>query len=240
MDLAELLRAVGRRWYVLIFGLLAIAALVFLTLRFVPVTYDAKSSLLFLPPKSAVEKGGNPFLDLGGLDLVAGVLGKSVTDSESIRRIVPSGSKAEYTVEKDASVSGSVLEVAASGTSSQAAFATLNAVQALATERLDQLQDAAGAPANSHVRLMVITNNTVAEPNFASLARALIVVGAGGLSLTLLLAISIDSAARRRRSKRAERERQRALTATRAASEPPASPPERSEITEPALVTESR
>lgn len=235
MDLAELLRAVGRRWYVLVLGLLTIAGLVFLTLRFVPVTYDAKSSILLLPPASAAEKSGNPFLDLGGLDLVAGVLGKSLTDSESVRSIIPSDSKGEYTVEKDASVSGSVLEVAASGASPKDAFATLDAVLALASERLDQLQTAAGAQADAHVRLMVITNNTVAEPNIASLVRALIVVVAAGLSLTLLLTVTIDSAVRRRRAKKVERQHRQALAQAPA---PPAAPPGRSESAEPVLVGE--
>lgn len=240
MDLAELLRAVGRRWYVLVLGLLTITGLVFLTLRFVPVTYDAKSSILLLPPASAVEKSGNPFLGLGGLDLVAGVLGKSLTDSESVRSIIPSDSKGEYTVEKDASVSGSVLEVAATDASPRAAFATLNAVLDLATRRLDQLQSAAGAQATSHVRLMVITNNTVAEPNIASLARALIVVVAAGLSLTLLLTVGIDSAARRRRARKVERQHRQAVAEASAPPGPPAPPQARPGTAEPALASESK
>lgn len=209
MDLAELLRAAGRRWYVLIAGLILVVGLVMVTLRFVPITYDARSSILLLPPSSSIEKGGNPFLNLGGLDLVAGVLGKSLTDSETAKRIAPPGSKAAYTVAKDPSVSGSVLEVVASNTSPDAAFTTLNAVLNLATEKLNQLQDAAGASEQTHVRLMVITNNTEAEPIIASLARTLIVVIAAGLSATLLLAISIDSMVRRRRTKKADQERER-------------------------------
>lgn len=206
MDLGELFRAAGRRWYVLIAGLILTAGFVYMALQFVPVAYDVKSSILLLPPQSALEEaGGNPFLGLGGLDVVAGVLAKSLTDSDSQASIVPAGSTAEYTVQEDASVSGSVLEVAASDESADGAFRTLHAVLNLATTRLEELQDSVDASSDSQVRLMVITNNTAAEPDIASLARVLIVVGAAGLVVTSLLAVSVDAAVRRRKLARANR-----------------------------------
>ena len=123
MDLSELLNAIGRRWYVLVSGVILTAGLVYLALQYVPVTYDVKSSILLLPPRSTLkETDGNPFLGLGGLDIVAGVLAKSLTDSESESSIVPAGAKAKYTVQEDASVSGSVLEVAASDETAGGAF----------------------------------------------------------------------------------------------------------------------
>lgn len=239
MDLSELLRAVGRRWYVLILGLLLVAGSVVFTLRYVPLTYDAKSSILLLPPNSSTEEDWNPFLDLGGLDLVAGVLGKSLTDSDSVQSIVPPGSTSEYTVEMDASVSGSVLEIAASGVDPEAAFSTLDAVVDLATTRLDDLQSSAGAPQSSHVQLMVITNNTVAQPNAGTLLRTLIVVVGGGLAVTLLLTIAIDSAIRRRRPPRGKRLNKRAAEKSPAGANAPTGAGRR-DAEEPALVSESQ
>lgn len=239
MDLAELLRAVGRRWYVLILGLLLVAGSVVLTLRYVPLTYDARTSILLLPPNSSTEEDWNPFLDLGGLDLVAGVLGKSLTDSDSVQSIVPPGSTAEYTVQLDASVSGSVLEIAASGVDPESTFSTLDAVVDLATTRLDDLQASAGAPQSTHVQLMVITNNTVAQPNAGTLLRTLIVVIGGGLAATLLLTVAIDSAIRRRRPQRGKRRTKRAAEESPAGADTPAGPGPR-EAEEPALVGESQ
>lgn len=198
MKLSELLRAMSRRWYLVLAGLIVVSGMAYLTLRFIPLTYDVKSSILLLPPTSTIEEGGNPFLNLGGLDVAAGVLAKSLTDSESNRSVVPAGSKAEYTVQKDASVSGSVLEVAVSDTTASGAFRTLNAVLALADTRMIDLQVSAKALPKSEIRLMVITNNTVAEPNYSALARTLIVVIVAGLIFTLLLAVSVDALLRRR------------------------------------------
>jgi hypothetical protein len=62
------------------------------------------------------------------------------------------------------------------------------------------LQDEINAAERSQVRLMVVTDNSVAEPNYATLIRTLIVVAGGGLAVTLLLAVAIDTAVRRRRT----------------------------------------
>jgi hypothetical protein len=220
VDLLEVVRAAGRRWYVLVAGLILTGGLVIAVLRFIPLTYDVQSSVLLLPPRQTasvngpVTDGGNPFLNLGGLDVVAGVLSKSVTDSASVESIVPKGSHAEYTVEPDPSVSGSVIAVTASDRSPAGAFKTLDSVLALTTSRLKALQEEVNATGGSQVRLMVITDNTVAQPNTAALVRTLIVVIAAGLVITALLAISIDALVRRRKTRKAARR------AAREAAEP--------------------
>lgn len=199
MYLSELLHAAGRRWYVLIAGLILTGFLVVLAVRMVPITYDAQSSVLLLPPSISVEETKNPFLDLGGLEVVAGVLTRSLTDSQSVESVAPPSGTAEYTVDKDQQVSGSVLQISATDVTPTGAFSTLSEVVDLATVRLKSLQDTVGAPEASQVRLMVITNNTEAVPNFGSLVRLVIVVTAAGLIATLLLALFVDAVARRRR-----------------------------------------
>lgn len=198
MYLSELLHSAGRRWYVLVAGLILTAGFVILALRFIPVGYDVKSSVLLLPPQVSVEKSGNPFLSLGGLEVVAGVLTRSLTDTESVETVAPIDGTSSYTVDKDSRVSGSVLEITASDVTEAGAFSTLSAVVDLASDRLAALQVEAGATPASQVTLMVVTDNTVAKPDIASLARVLIVVVAAGLILTLFLAIFVDSIARRR------------------------------------------
>lgn len=207
MELAEILRAAGRRWYILVLGLLVTAGLAFLVIRLIPLSYDADSSVLLLPPTNSVAQTvGNPFLNLGGLDVVAGVLSESVTDSDSVNSIIPAGSHAKYTVEPDPRLSGSVLAVTATDITSAGAFRTMNEVLDLAKVRLKTLQDSVNAPADAQVRLMVITNNTVAAPDYASLLRTLIVVIVTGLVFTILLAISIDALVRRRRAEQAPKQ----------------------------------
>ncbi|WEO76929.1 hypothetical protein BJQ94_16465 [Cryobacterium sp. SO2] len=191
---------IRRIWWVLLGGGIVTLGLVNLTLHLVPLTYDVTASVVLLPPITSVEANGNPFLDLGGLDVVAGVLATAITDSESTENVAPAGSGASYTVQKDASVSGSVLQVAVTDTSPDAAFSTLDAVLTLAKDRLEELQVSVSAPAEDHVQLMVITNNVIAEPNTSSLIRTLIIVLAAGLAATVALAVAVYYPLRRRDS----------------------------------------
>ncbi len=207
MDLAEVLRTAGRRWYFLVVGLLITAGLAFAVFTIVPITYDVKASLLLLPPSVVQDPTGepqvvNPFLNLGGLDVAAGVLAKALTDTATVETVIPDGSSAEYTVEKDARVSGSVLEVAVNAQSETEALSMLQTLVDLAESRLNDLQEAIDAPSNTEVRLMVVTDNDVAEPNYSTLLRALIVVVAGGIVLTLLLTVAGDALLRRRAAKK--------------------------------------
>lgn len=204
MDLVQLFRALGRRWYAVLAGLIVITAGAFLTFRYVPVTYDAKASLLLIPPtKTVVESNGNPFLNLGGLNVVAGVLSLNLTDSTTVKLIAPPSSKATYTVSPDQTIPGSVLDIAVSARNPQQALDILTSVESLATVRLAQLQDQVSAPQDSQARIMTITNNDKATPNISSLSRALIVVIAAGIVLTFLLTISLDTILRRRKARKA-------------------------------------
>ncbi|MFF2275652.1 hypothetical protein [Agromyces sp. NPDC058126] len=207
----SVLRTAGRRWYILLAGLIATAGLLTLVPRYVPVTYDLTASVLLLPPANAVAPTGetkpvlNPFLDLGGLDIAAGVLANSLTDTRTVDQIAPEGSGIEYTVEEDASVSGSVLEFAVNARTEAEARGALAELLELGEARLLQLQDEVAAAPAFQLRLMTVTDNTVAEPNPGNLVRAMIVVGAAGLVLTLLFAVSFDALRRRRRAKIAQR-----------------------------------
>lgn len=206
MGIIELVRAVGRRWYVLVAGLLLTAGLAVAVFRLVPVTFDAKASLLLLPPqKTVTETTGNPFLNLGGLDVVSGVLALSLTDTQTVSSVVPPKSKTTYLVVQDGSVSGSVLDVTASATTPQEALSTLATVESLAGDRLKSLQDAVSAPEDTQARIITITNNTKAVANPGSLIRALIAVVAVGVILTFLAAIAVDSIARRRKARKEAR-----------------------------------
>ncbi|MGO7983856.1 hypothetical protein ACC691_39125, partial [Rhizobium johnstonii] len=86
--------------------------------------------------------------------------------------------------------------------SARRAFEITDAVVSVAKERLVDLQNSVSAPADSQVRMTVITDNTEAVPVTSTLIRALIIVVAVGIIATLLIALAIDALARRRRDRR--------------------------------------
>jgi capsular polysaccharide biosynthesis protein len=220
LDLIQLFRALGRRWYAVVFGVVMTALAAVLMLRVVPVTYDAHASMLLLPPtKTVTESNGNPFLVLGGLDTVAGVLSLSLTDSATVSKIAPPSSKTTYTVAPDQGIPGSVVDISTSARSATEALALLHTVEDLSTQRLAELQNQVNAPEGSQARIMVITDNNKANPNISALSRALIVVVAVGLVLTFLLTISLDAIIRRRATRKARRKAKAQAQEPQAASD---------------------
>jgi hypothetical protein len=210
VDIASIMRGLVRRWYLVTIGLLLTAGLAVGVTYVMPLTYDAQASFVLLPPPPAEQQPGtsplhdNPYLRLGGLDTMGGILAKSLSDSTSVASIIPAHSPEKYVVADDPAVPGAVLQVTGTAPSSQRAFAIVDDVIALAETRLADLQAAVSAPADSQVRMTVITTNTVAIPNTSMAIRTLIIVIAGGLLGTLLVTLSIDALARRRRESRAQ------------------------------------
>src|SRR5687768_12280847 len=101
MFLRDVVAALARRWYLTLAGLLVTAGLAVVALQLVPPAWESKGSVVLLPPKSAVERGGNPYLQLDGLAPTLDLLVVSLSDQrmqQSIRSLSPS---ADYTVEAD-------------------------------------------------------------------------------------------------------------------------------------------
>ena len=199
MYISDLLRGLGRRWYFLVLGLLATAALCVGAMRFVPVDYVAKSSVLLLPSTSTIGTGGNPYLALGGLQVAADVLARAMTDDTITTQIAPKGGTAEYTVERDTTTSGPMLIVMATDVTNDGAVATLDAALAQAPKLLSQLQSSVGAPSNTLIGLGTITHDTVAEPMIKSQLRAVILAGVVGVALTVFGTNLLDALLIRRR-----------------------------------------
>jgi hypothetical protein len=202
MYLSDLAKGLGRRWYFVVLGLLATAALCVGAMRLVPVDYIAKSSVLLLPSSSTIGTGGNPYLALGGLQVAADVLARAMTDDTITNQIAPQGGTAKYTVERDTTTSGPMLIVTATDVTNDGAVATLDAALAQAPKLLSRLQSSVGAPSDTLIGLGAITQDTIAEPVIKSQLRAVILAGVGGLALTVFGTNLLDALLIRRRGAR--------------------------------------
>jgi hypothetical protein len=209
MDLARVFRSMARRWPILLAGLLLTGAAAYLIVETVPITYDARASILLLPPSlSAADPGNtatdadkNPFLRLDGLEIAAGVLAKTLTDSTTTEALLHDRPNAEYEVFSDPSVPGSVLVISSIDSSEKQAFATLDALVQRADKQLTKMQIEAGAPHDGQITVMQVTNNNKAQPVISGLLRALIVTVAVGVVASALLAVSVDAILRRREAR---------------------------------------
>ncbi|MHB1289797.1 hypothetical protein [Georgenia sp.] len=198
MQFSDLLAVIRRRWLVVVLGVVLTALLGFGATRLVPIEFEAKSSILVIPPTSTPNTGGNPYLALGGLQVVADVLARAMSDPSTVEEVTPPGGAAEFVVEPDASTSGPMLVVTTTDISPEGAVELLARVVELAPEKLSVLQSSVDAPPQTQLEIAVIAQDTEALPLYKGLIRALLVVVAAGLGLTAALTVAIDSLRRRR------------------------------------------
>jgi hypothetical protein len=192
-------RVLLRRWYIVLIGLSLTAMLGVAVTVVVPPKYQVTSSVLFLPPQSdTVAQGGNPFLALGGLETVAGVVARTVADTTVQEQVAAAGGTGEYTVAPDATAGGPVLLVTVEAKTPAAALRTLAIVLKQMPQTLSTLQTTSGVSASSLIRSKEITRDTVAKTVIKPLMRAMIAAVAFGLGLTVLGAALFDSMVRRR------------------------------------------
>ena len=194
----EVLRALARRWYVVLVGLLLTSGLAFGAFRASPPDYYARGLVLLLPSQSAVGKGGNPFLQLSGLEQPAGILVAYFSSAPAREEVQALSPTAEYQVGIEDSTRGPVIAVDVTATSAQETLATLDHLVARIPEELARLQRQVDAPADTAIGSMALTVDKRAEVDRAGTLRTMIAALVLGLVGTGVLSFAVDSLVQRR------------------------------------------
>ncbi len=199
----EIVRAVGRRWYVVLVGIALTAGLVQAAVAVSPPEYHARALVLVLPSESAVGEGGNPFLALSGLEQPGSIVVAYFASSTAQAEVAEVSSSAEFAVDLDASTRGPVIALDVTDTSPAAAMATLDFLLQRVPAELERLQEQVGAPAASIITSMPIAVDTAPEVNTSGTLRMAIAAAGAGIVATVLLAFALDGVLLRRRARRA-------------------------------------
>lgn len=195
-------RLLGRRWYVVLVGVLMTAGLCLTVPHVVHYQYEATTRFLMLPPKSPNAKTvDNPFLALGGLDIVAGVVAKTLGDKDTDREIAKLAG-GTFEVAPDVTSGGPVLLITARGTTPATALATLELVSQRVPTNLAALQTTSGIGTKALISAKVITHDSKPTKILKPVLRAMIAAGGLGFAFTMLAASWLDGALLRRAERR--------------------------------------
>ena len=195
----DVIRALGRRWYLVAVGLVLTAAMVAGGYVTSPPKYNASALVLMLPAKGDVGNGGNPFLMLDGLEQPAGIVAayfSSEPSREEVERVSPD---AEYEVGIDDSTRGPVLAVDVTDTSPQAALQTLDFLLLRIPEELSSLQQQVDARGSAVVTSMPLSVDTQAKIDARGTIRTMIAALVVGLVGTVVVSCTLDAFLLRRR-----------------------------------------
>lgn len=194
MGWGQALRALRRRWYVLLVGIVATGALAYFAWVSTPPTYSAHGTELLLPPSVQVETGTkNPLLELSGLDAPAAlVIGQ--LDSQSVRELVTAFSaEAEYSVETDPSLRGPTVLVTMNDVSPEQALESLEYVLGMVPHVLASLQSGLAVPGTATVTSMRLATDNEPEPERSATLRALVLAAGVGIAGTIVVAVGLDA-----------------------------------------------
>ena len=202
MTLKNFLRGLGRRWYVVLIGLILTGVAAGIVYSEVQPTYERNASLLLMPAASSVPEGENPYLYLGGLGPASDVLVNTMA-SQTVRESLLDGHPAaDVAVKRLATSSGPLLAVTATGSTDSEVAEVFDRALAGVQSNLGSLQTQADVPAGQRITLIPLSTDGSSTVIQKSRLEAVAATAAAGFALTLLLAGFVDglllSRARRR------------------------------------------
>ena len=226
--------ALRRRWYVLLVGTLATAALAFAAYAQIGASYELRASAVLLPPTVSVvapetRELVNPFLRLDGIDPALSVLVTKLMAEDFSDRMLEDAPGADYAVAEDPVSQAPIVVVTASSKDADEASAVLDRVTNELPTVLDDLQDEAGIIPSARITLLPLIRDDAPQRVLGGLLRIEILLLGAGLVGTLLLAGLWDAIARSRAAARSAPP----VSATPAASATVAQPLERESVTSP-------
>jgi capsular polysaccharide biosynthesis protein len=200
----DFMKVLQRRWYVLVVGLLVLAAAGLGVVKVVPTNYEASASVLFLlPPRGTTEAPVNPYLNTpSGLTLTALIIGGVLSTPEEQRSMTAAGFTSQFSVGQTPGSSAPLVYVTVEDTDPRMAVATLNEVLKRISAELKKMQDEAGAPRDQRMVAHMFSVTEQAEAVAGAKMRALAAVGGLGVVLTLVAAFAIDGSRLRKSSVR--------------------------------------
>jgi hypothetical protein len=199
MNLADTLRGLWRRWYIVIPGLLLTVAVAIGAWQAIKPDYERTATQLLLPGTTSIPEAGNPYLYLGGLSQAADVLVTAMSSDQELASLTEGHPGAQIVIVRDPLTSGPQILTTVTARSDAEAEQILDATVARAEQTLDSLQNVDGITSGNRIGIKTITIDTQSTLNQKT--RTLAVAGAalGVLLLTLLVAGLVEGLSTRRR-----------------------------------------
>ncbi|WP_369046944.1 hypothetical protein [Sinomonas sp. P10A9] len=206
MRLRTVLRALLRRWYAVIAGLLGVAGLCAYLYGVVPADYKTSGSVVLLPSSEAVGPGGNPYLYLNGLGQAMDVLTRRLSAPDAVERLTQGHPMASYVAAADITSGSSILVVAVKSRSANESADLVQAILADVPSELASMQDELRVPAQSRISSVRVAPPPAPVIDSKTRIQAVAAAGVGSLLALVLLIAMLDSLLlryARRRSARA-------------------------------------
>lgn len=202
MRVRETVGSLLRRWYIVLFGLLLTSAMCWVVQERVPATYEAKGSMVLMPPSATVGTEGNPYLYLGGMSEALDVLIRHVTAAETVKRVLDDFPDTTYSVQADRSTSGSIVVVSAAGATAEDTLGVLQAALDKVPAALTGMQDELSIADKLRINVRTVVVDNQATKDDQTQTRMMMLAAGAGVVGTLLFTAMGDGFLRGRNNAR--------------------------------------
>jgi hypothetical protein len=205
MDLGDILRVIGKRWYIMLPMVLVTVAVTVAAYFQLPMKYESTSQISLLSPQqqaSGTFRGqSNPFLIFDtSLTSTADLLSRSLGSDSSIKELKARGVTEEYTAKLADFAQGPFIQLTVTGTDKAHVLASTNTVTSFARDRLRQIQQQNGVPADNMIQTTVLIPPQPPAPLVKSKLQIVLALLAAGL-VTAFMATFVTEGLSRSRSR---------------------------------------
>lgn len=202
MILADTLRGLWRRWYIVLPGILVTVGLAAGAWSMISPGHVRSSTQLLIPGPESMPAGANPYLFLGGLSPAADVLVRAVGSENARNEIGEEFPGVEIDVSRDVSTAGPIILISVTAASDADAEEVLQLLIERTETTLDTLQGAENIAAENRVTLLPITVDGQSALYQRSRFIAVAATGLVGVALTLFVASLVDGLSVKRQRRR--------------------------------------
>lgn len=201
MNLADTLRGLVRRWYIVLPGLLLAVAVAISALFVIKPGYERTATQLLLPGSGTVPAGAsNPYLFLGSLAQAADIIVRAMGSDEVAGEVTSAYPGVEVQVTRDPLVSGPVILFTVTAQNDGDAAGAIDLLLERATATLSRLQAEQNVKPDDRITSSTLTiddKSTLQQKN-----RLMFSVGAGVVLVVIVLLVAslVDGLSRRSRT----------------------------------------
>ena len=197
MKLADTVRGLLKRWYILFPGLLIAGAIALGAWFAIPPGYNRSATQLMVPGGTSIPQGGNPYLYLGGLAPAADVLVRAVGSANTLNDVAEKYPGIEIEISRDTTTAGPIILITVTAKTDAAAENVLTMLIDRTATVLDELQAVEAIPEANRMTVIPVTVDEQSVEQSRSRFVTAAGVGIVGTVITLIIA-SLAGASRRR------------------------------------------
>ncbi|WNI14420.1 chain length determinant protein [Actinacidiphila sp. ITFR-21] len=199
MDLAEICRVMGRRWYILVPGLLLTVVVTVGVYLAVPISYQSQSTVMLLNSQAATKDfDGNPFLSTQtSLTGMADSLARNLNSDASLAALRRQGASGTLVAKIADNAQGPLMWLTVTGTRKTAVLKSDTLLTAYAKQRLADFQVQQGVVPQAMIRMTTIVPPQIPVAQTKTRLEYLVMAALAGLVISMVATFYVEARLRR-------------------------------------------